>query len=123
MDENPLAVPADRDRDWLHRGPTIRSAVARTVVVEMTAPEAIRAVVPVRRSESASRDLETASAASECLGSTALGAAIILGPVALGAAVTFGVAAVGAGIILGSTALGPGVILGSTAAGATVVCV
>src|SRR6187402_276126 len=48
MDQDPLAVLADGDRDRFHRGEAVRGAVAR-VVVDVAGPEAVRTVVSVRR--------------------------------------------------------------------------
>jgi hypothetical protein len=44
MDEDPFAVPADGDRDRLHRGEAVGRPVA-WVVVDVTAPEAARTVI------------------------------------------------------------------------------
>ena len=70
VDEHPLAVTAHADRHRLHRGAAVGRPVARDVV-EMPAPQAIRAVVAVRRSRRVGRHVEPAVSTSECVRATA----------------------------------------------------
>jgi hypothetical protein len=57
MDQDPLAVLADGDRDRLHRGEAVGRAVAR-VDVEVARPEAVRTVVSMSGSGSVRRNVE-----------------------------------------------------------------
>ena len=64
MDQDPLTILADGDRDRLHRGEAVGLPVAR-VDVEMTRPEAVGTVVPVGRAGRVGWDVETAMDAPE----------------------------------------------------------
>lgn len=70
VDEDPLAVAADRDGDGLHGGPALGLAVAWAIVIEVTAPEAVGAVVAVARPGGINRDVEAAMATAERVGTT-----------------------------------------------------
>lgn len=65
MNEDPLAVAANTDGDRLHGRAAFGAAVARPVVVEVSAPQAGRAVVAVRRSGRVEWYVEAAMAAAE----------------------------------------------------------
>jgi hypothetical protein len=77
MNEDPLAVLANGDRDRLHRGLAVGRAVA-PVVVEVTRPEAVGAMVAVGGAGRGERDVEPAMDAAEGLGA-AVEAALTLG--------------------------------------------
>jgi hypothetical protein len=70
MDEDPFAIAANGDRDRLHERAALRRPITRVVVVEVTAPQAARAVVPVRRSRRVCGDVQPATATSERAGHT-----------------------------------------------------
>jgi len=71
MDQHPLAVTSDADRDGLHERTAIGVSVAGAVVVEMAAPQTIGAVIPVCRAEGLDGDIQPAVAASERIRATA----------------------------------------------------
>jgi hypothetical protein len=71
MDQHPLAVPSDADRDGLHERAAIGVSVAGAVVVEMAAPETIGAVILVCRAQGLDGDIQPAVAASERIRATA----------------------------------------------------
>jgi hypothetical protein len=77
MDQDPLAVLADGDRDGLHGRLAIGRAVAR-LVVEVTTPQAVRAMVAMGGAGGGQRDVEPAMDAAEALGATVV-AALSLG--------------------------------------------
>src|SRR6185369_2691687 len=77
MDEDPFAVLADGDRDRLHRGLTVGRAVAR-VDVEVTRPQAVRAMVAMGGAGRGERDVEPAMDAAERFGAAVV-AALALG--------------------------------------------
>jgi hypothetical protein len=64
MDQDPLAVLADGDRDRFHRGEAVGRPVTR-VVVDMTTPEAVRTVVAMGRAGSVGGDVQPAMVAAE----------------------------------------------------------
>jgi hypothetical protein len=64
VDEQLFAIVPGGDGDRLHRPATISGPIARAVI-EMTAPEAVRAVVAVSRAGSGKRDFEAAMGATE----------------------------------------------------------
>jgi hypothetical protein len=74
MDQHPLAVSSDADRDGLHERAAIGVSVAGAVVVEMSAPQTIGAVIPMRGAEGLDGDIQPAVAASERIRATAAGA-------------------------------------------------
>ena len=65
VDEHPLAVATHANCDRFHRGTAIGVAVAGCVVVEVTAPQAVGAVVAMGGSWRVERHVETAVAAAE----------------------------------------------------------
>src|SRR6266511_906773 len=65
MDQHPLAVTSDADRDGLHERTTIGVSVAGAAVVEMAAPQTTGAVIPVCLAEGLDGDIQPAVAASE----------------------------------------------------------
>ena len=77
VDEDPFAILADRDRDRLHRRLAVRRTVAR-VDVEVTRPEAVRAMVAMAGAGRHERDVEPAMDAAEGFGATVM-AALTLG--------------------------------------------
>ena len=78
VDEHPFAVPADGHGDGLHRRTAIRVPIARVVVVEVTAPEAVGTVVAMRGAGRVEPDVEAAVAASERIGASARRARTLL---------------------------------------------
>ena len=64
VNEDPLPVASDRHGDRFHRRATPGSAIPRGIV-EMPAPEAVGAMVPVRSSRRVEWDIEVAVAAAE----------------------------------------------------------
>jgi hypothetical protein len=77
MDQDPLAVLANGDGDRLHRGLAVGRPVAR-VDVEVTRPEAARAVVAMGGAGRGERDVEPAVDAAEGFSTTVV-AALTLG--------------------------------------------
>jgi hypothetical protein len=73
MDEHPLAALANGDPDRLHEGTAVGCAVTRGVV-DVTTPQAVRTVVPVRGAERVVGNVEPAVAAAERLGSSSIAA-------------------------------------------------
>ena len=65
MDQHPLAVSPDADRDGLHERAAIGVSVAGAVVVEMAAPQTIWAVIPVCGAEGLDGDIKAAVSAAE----------------------------------------------------------
>jgi hypothetical protein len=59
VDDDPLALAADADRDRLHPGAAVGCPIAGSAV-DVTAPQACRAVVAVRCAGSVGRDVEPA---------------------------------------------------------------
>ena len=71
VDEHPFAIAADADGDRLHQRVAVGVAIARAVVVDVPAPQTVRAVVPVGRAGGLRGDVQPATAASEGLWTTA----------------------------------------------------
>ena len=67
VDEDPLAAAANRDGDRLHRRPAVGVPVARDVIVEVAAPQAVGAVIAVVGAGGVQGDVEPAVPAAECL--------------------------------------------------------
>jgi hypothetical protein len=65
MDEDPLSVSANRDRDRFHERAAMRGPIARTLIVQVAAPQAVRAMVAVSGSQGVIRDVQPAVAAPE----------------------------------------------------------
>jgi hypothetical protein len=65
VDEHPLAVAAHRHGDGLHGRAALGLPIARTIVVEVTAEQAVGTVVAVGRTGRIEPDIEAAVAASE----------------------------------------------------------
>src|SRR6266496_1663383 len=65
MDQHPLTVPADGDRDRLHRREAVGRPVAR-VDVDVAAPEAVRTMIAMGGAGRVGRDVEPAMIAAEC---------------------------------------------------------
>jgi hypothetical protein len=65
MNEDPLSVPANGDGDRFHERAALRVAIARTVVVQVAAPQAVRAVIAVSGADGAGRNVQAAMAATE----------------------------------------------------------
>jgi hypothetical protein len=65
VNENPLSVSTHRDGDRLHERAAIRRPVPGAVVVQMTAPQAVRTVVPMSGTEGVDRHIQPAVPASE----------------------------------------------------------
>ena len=65
VDEDPLAVAADADGDRLHARAAVGRPIAGVVGVEVAAPQAVRAVVPMGRAGRGERHVQAAVAASE----------------------------------------------------------
>jgi hypothetical protein len=78
VDEDPLPVSAHCDGDGLHERAAIGGSVARAVIVEMTAPETVRAVVPVGGAQGVDRDIQATVAASERVWAMAPGAMALM---------------------------------------------
>jgi hypothetical protein len=77
MDQDPFAVLADGDGDRLHRGLTIGRAISR-VDVEVTGPQAVRAMVSMGSAGRGERDVKPAMDAAERFG-VAIMATLTLG--------------------------------------------
>jgi hypothetical protein len=75
--ENPLASPANGDADRLHEGTALRRAVPRRDV-DVTAPQTVRAMVPVGGTVRVVGHVELAVAAAERLGSSSISAASLI---------------------------------------------
>jgi len=65
MHQHPLAVATDGDGDGFHERAAICVAVAGTVVIEVTAPQAVRTMVAVSRAHGVGRHVDAAMATSE----------------------------------------------------------
>lgn len=77
VDDVPLVAAIDEDRDRLHASAAERGAVARRVV-EVDAPEAVRAMIAVARAGGGEGKLRAAVAAAQPVGG-ADGSAIVIG--------------------------------------------
>jgi hypothetical protein len=75
VDQQPLAVGADADGQRLHQGAAVGRPVAGEVV-DVTTPQAVRAVVAMRGADCLDRDVELAPAAPERAGPTRPGMAL-----------------------------------------------
>jgi hypothetical protein len=65
VDEDPFTISANGDRDRFHERAAARGPIAGTIAVQVTAPQARGAVVPVSRSRCETRDVGSAVPASE----------------------------------------------------------
>lgn len=65
MNEDPLTIASDGDGDRLHRRAAVCAAVARCVVIEVTAPEAAWTVVPVSCARRDERHVKAAASAAK----------------------------------------------------------
>jgi hypothetical protein len=70
VDEHPFAVAADGHGDGLHGRTAVGVPVARVVVVEVTAPQAVGAVVAVGGAGGVEPHIEAAVATSERIGAS-----------------------------------------------------
>jgi hypothetical protein len=64
MDDDPLPVSSNGDGDRLHERATVRVSIAGTVV-QVAAPQAVRAVVAMSGAEGIGRDVQAAVATAE----------------------------------------------------------
>jgi len=71
VDEHPLPLSSHGDGDRLHGRTAVRFAIARGVVVKVTAPQAIRTMVPVRGTGGMGRHIQPTVPASKRIGATA----------------------------------------------------
>jgi len=71
MDEYPLPISAHGDGDRLHGRATVRVAIAGSIVIEVTAPQTVRTMVPVCGTEGMDRNIQPAVPASKRIGATA----------------------------------------------------
>jgi hypothetical protein len=65
MDEDPLPIPTNGDGDRFHERAAIRVAIARTIVVKVATPQAVRAVIAVSGADGVGRNVQAAMAATE----------------------------------------------------------
>jgi hypothetical protein len=78
MDEDPFTVATNGDRDGFHERAALGVSVAGTVVVEVAAPQAVRAVVAVRGARGTHRHVQAAVAAAERVGLPIAGTATLI---------------------------------------------
>src|SRR6266542_1541593 len=71
VDEHPLPVSSHGDRDRLHGRTAVRVAIARSVVVEVPAPQTVRTMVPVLGTGGMDRHIKPTVPASKRIGATA----------------------------------------------------
>jgi len=64
MDDDPLSVSTHGDGDRFHERAALRGSIAGTVI-QVAAPQAVRAVVAVSRAEGVGRDVQPAMATAE----------------------------------------------------------
>jgi hypothetical protein len=63
--QDPLAVATDGDGDRFHERAAVGVSVPRMVVIEVTTPQAVGAMVAVSRADSVGRNVHAAMATSE----------------------------------------------------------
>ena len=71
MHQDPFPCRANADRDRLHERAAFGRAIAGSVVVQVTAPQTVRAMVPVRSAERARGHVQPAMAAAKRCGTPA----------------------------------------------------